>query len=75
METAVPARRLSDKILIAFNQACDQHELEAAELLLRALDLSLTREAQRRPDTRVEFGQVIEAFSRLKALRELAAAG
>jgi len=28
------ARRLSDKILVAFHQACDQHDFEVAERLL-----------------------------------------
>jgi hypothetical protein len=31
-------RRLSDKILIAFHQACDQADLEAAQRLLSILD-------------------------------------
>jgi hypothetical protein len=41
-----PSRRLSDKILIAFNhiliafnQACDQRELEVAEQLLAMLEM------------------------------------
>jgi hypothetical protein len=36
-------RRLSDKILIAFHQACDQEDLEVAEQLLHVLELMLTR--------------------------------
>ncbi|MGH7069265.1 MAG: hypothetical protein ACREFO_04545 [Acetobacteraceae bacterium] len=36
-------RRLSDKILVAFHQACDQADLEVAEQLLRVLELMLTR--------------------------------
>jgi hypothetical protein len=71
-----PARRLSDKILAAFTQACEQGELDVAELLLQGLDLTLTREAQgQRPDQRREFGQVTEAYARLKALRDAAAQG
>jgi hypothetical protein len=71
-----PARRLSDKILAAFTQACEQGELDVAELLLQGLDLTLTREARdQRPDQRREFGQVTEAYSRLKALRDAAATG
>jgi hypothetical protein len=31
-------RRLSDKILIAFHQACDQRDLEVAERLLAVLE-------------------------------------
>jgi hypothetical protein len=37
------ARRLSDKILIAFHQACDQHEFEVAEHLLHVVELMLVR--------------------------------
>jgi hypothetical protein len=34
------SRRLSDKIFLAFNDACDQQRLDVAELLLQALELS-----------------------------------
>jgi hypothetical protein len=36
-------RRLSDKILIAFHQACDQRDLEVAERLLQVLEMMLAR--------------------------------
>lgn len=36
-------RRLSDKILVAFHQACDQGDFEVAEHLLRVLEMMLTR--------------------------------
>lgn len=36
-------RRLSDKILVAFHQACDQADLEVADGLLGVLELMLTR--------------------------------
>jgi hypothetical protein len=36
-------RRLSDKILIAFDHACDQGDLEVAELLLRVVEMMLRR--------------------------------
>jgi hypothetical protein len=36
-------RRLSDKILIAFHQACDQHDFEVAERLLLVLETMLKR--------------------------------
>lgn len=65
-----PLRRLSDKILAAFTQACDQRENDVAELLVRALDLTLTRQAgDDKKDHRNELGQVAEAYARLKALR------
>jgi len=63
-------RRLSDKILAAFNQACDQRESDVAELLVKALDLTLTRQAgDDKKDHRHELGQVAEAYARLRALR------
>lgn len=37
------SRRLSDKILIAFHQACDQGDLEVAEQLLHVLEMMLSR--------------------------------
>lgn len=37
------SRRLSDKILIAFHQACDQNDLEIAEQLLHVLEMMLNR--------------------------------
>jgi hypothetical protein len=37
------SRRLSDKILIAFHQACDQSDYEIAEQLLRILETMLKR--------------------------------
>ncbi len=36
-------RRLSDKVLVAFHQACDQTDLDVAEQLLRVLELMLSR--------------------------------
>lgn len=64
-------RRLSDKILAAFNQACDQRQLDVAEHLLRALELSLTRYGGKNAsDKRGELGAVVEAFGRLEALRQ-----
>jgi hypothetical protein len=36
-------RRLSDKMLVAFHQACDQGDFEVAEQLLRVLEMMLTR--------------------------------
>jgi hypothetical protein len=37
------SRRLSDKILIAFHQACDQSDFEIAEQLLHILETMLSR--------------------------------
>ncbi len=64
-------RRLSDKLLAAFNQACEQDEVEVAELVLKAIEIVLTREAgPAERERRSHLGPVIEAFGRLKALRE-----
>ncbi|MBI3708138.1 MAG: hypothetical protein HY246_10740 [Proteobacteria bacterium] len=63
-------RRVSDKILAAFNQACDQREFEVAEYLLRALELSLTRQGGKaKKDNREHLGPVVDAYARLEALR------
>lgn len=70
MET--PQRRLSDKILAAFNQACDHGEIEVAELLVRALELTLTKVGGKHSaDRRDELGPVLEAYARLKQRRRL----
>ncbi len=42
-ETPRHTRRLSDKILIAFHQACDMSDLEVAEYLLQLLEVMLKR--------------------------------
>jgi hypothetical protein len=76
MTAADPApypRRLSDKLLAAFGQACDQGHIEVAELLLKAIEIVLTVEAApAERERRTQLGPVIEAFGRLKALREKA---
>jgi hypothetical protein len=70
MET--PQRRLSDKLLSAFDQACERGELDVAELLVRALELTLTRAGGKGSvDHRLELGPVIETYARLKQLRSL----
>jgi hypothetical protein len=64
-------RRLSDKILAAFNQACEQKQVDTAEHLLRALELSLTRYGgQNNSDKRSHLGPVVEAFGKLETLRQ-----
>jgi hypothetical protein len=65
-----PQRRLSDKILAAFDQACERGELEVAELLVRALELTLTRTGGKHSvDERLELGPVVETYARLKQMR------
>jgi hypothetical protein len=71
MPVSETLRRLSDKILAAFNQACDQKQADTAEHLLRALELSLTRYGgQGKSDSRSQLGPVVEAFGRLEKLRQ-----
>ena len=67
-----PQRRLSDKILSAFDQACERGELDVAETLLRALELTLTRTGGKDSvDHRTDLGPVIETYARLKQMRSL----
>src|SRR5579863_2946054 len=64
-------RRLSDKILAAFQQACDKGELDVAALLVQALELTLTRAGGKgNVDKREDLGPVVDAYARLKQLRE-----
>ena len=65
-------RRLSDKILFAFNQACDNGFYDVAEQLLRALELALTRQGGRgNVDHRADMQPVTDAYARLQALKDL----
>jgi hypothetical protein len=69
---AVPrqGRRLSDKILVAFHQACDQGDFEVADQLLRVLELMLTRRSVT-PDAnrRRNIETLVAAHERLWHLR------
>jgi hypothetical protein len=67
-----PQRRLSDKILSAFDHACERGELDVAEMLVRALELTLTRTGGKGSvDQRVELGPVVETYARLKQMRHM----
>lgn len=66
-----PGRRLSDKILAAFDQACERRELDVAELLVKALETTLTRTGGKgNIDQRHELGPVVEAYAKLQRLRQ-----
>ncbi len=66
----VYTRRLSDKIIHAFDQACETNALDCAELLLKALELSLTTMGgPGAVDRRVNMEPYINAFERLQALK------
>ncbi len=64
-----PHRRLSDKLFAAFQQACEQNEVDVAEQILHALELVLTRERVSHPERREDPGPVVEAFGQLKTLK------
>jgi hypothetical protein len=52
-------RRLSDKLLVAFHQACDHGELEVASELLRILETVIARPA---PHVMRDRRQVVESL-------------
>jgi hypothetical protein len=62
------ARRLSDKILIAFHHACDQRDIKVAAELLGILDFMGKRPTQARRDRRSEEN-LVAAHERLWLLR------
>jgi hypothetical protein len=63
-------RRLSDKILVAFHQACDQGDFEVADQLLRVLEMMLRRRTVA-PDAnrRRNIETLVAAHERLWHLR------
>lgn len=65
-----PMRRLSDKVLAAFNQACDIGDTDIAEMLLRALELILTKQGGAdTDDKRGDLGAVMDAYGRLLQIK------
>ena len=65
-----PMRRLSDKVLTAFNQACDIGDAEIAEMLLRALELTLTKQGGAdSAEKRSDLGAVMDAYGRLLMIK------
>jgi hypothetical protein len=64
------SRRLSDHILTAFHQACDQRDLEVAERLLAVLELAVSPRLlpEGVPDRRVQ-DNLVAAYERLWGLR------
>jgi hypothetical protein len=63
-------RRLSDKILIAFHQGCDQNDVEVAQCLLDILDFMTQRPpndmAGGEPCTQANL---VAAYERLRQMR------
>ncbi len=65
------SRRLSDKILIAFHQACDQGDFDVAEQLLRTMETMLMRRplAPEGGNRRRSMEGLVAAYERLWYLR------
>jgi hypothetical protein len=63
-------RRLSDKIVEAFEQACDRGETQVAEHLLRALESALTNHGgPATTEKRHDVEPLTSAYTRLEELR------
>ena len=63
--------RISDVIVDAFDEACDQENLEIAEALHTALELVMTRRAGPRDvEKRAVPVRVLNSYERLDALRK-----
>jgi hypothetical protein len=63
------ARRLSDKILIAFHLACDQGDLEVAGDLLEVLEFMVKRPRRQPGRERRSEESLVAAHERLWLLR------
>jgi hypothetical protein len=63
------SRRLSDKILIAFHQACDQADFDVAEELLLVLETILKRPPVVPGSNRRAVESMVAAHERLWQLR------
>jgi hypothetical protein len=73
MEAERYTRRLSDKILWAFDQAIEIGDVDIACLLMRALELALTKEGGlANAEQRRDFEQISHAYTRLAASRKFA---
>ena len=64
-------RRLSDHILVAFHQACDQRDFEVAEQLLRVLETTNGRDdaSGRYEQLARNVSNLVTAYERLWLLR------
>jgi hypothetical protein len=66
-EPRIQGRRLSDKIFVAFHQACDQADFATASLLLSVLEQIEARPAPQRDRRRGE--SLVAGYERLWHLR------
>jgi hypothetical protein len=64
-------RRLSDKILVAFHQSCDQDDFEVADQLLRILEVMTRRPNPPNVNRRRNIETLVAAHKRLWNLRHL----
>ena len=64
-------RRLSDKILVAFHQSCDQGDFEVADQLLRILEMMTRRSNPPNVNRRRNIETLVAAHERLWNLRHL----
>ena len=62
-------RRLSDKIIAAHAQACEDGNVEIAELLLRALEVQLTAIGGTMVEHRQSMPELNDAFERHEKLK------
>jgi hypothetical protein len=67
---APPARRLTDKIFVAFHQACDQADFDVAAELLSILELMTKRPAPKHDYRRRD--SLVAGYERLWHLRHAA---
>ena len=63
------SRRLSDKVLIAFHQACDLADYEVADALLLSMDRMLERRLSSDRSDRRQIASLVAAHERLWHLR------
>jgi hypothetical protein len=66
----VYSRRLSDKMLVAFDHACDEGKLDAAAELLEIAKTILLREPAAQPNRRNSVDLITERQERLSQLRK-----
>lgn len=66
---ALHARRLTDRIMLAFQQACEQGDLDTAGALLRVLETMMARQAQMEGNRRRNVESLVAAHERLWHLR------
>ena len=77
VETAVaprPARRLSDKIEQAFDQACGHGQLQVAACMLKGLDMALLGREQPWEERQTSLTLIRSLQERLQVLRDAEAA-